>query len=238
VDKNSEQQKEITNMTLALIVLVVFFAVSLSKSAKIKEDKQAYRKRTMTNVSLQDELDAKYFVKIIEDLQALPSAKTLSGDSLIDALEGLYLKYDVPDRRTPEKKLADRAQYLKDIESYRKEGRYPIDDSELALVDRIWHYPFDAPLMDRPDLLVGARNTTIRIGKVEYRYDSRGIPSNLYWTVPAKLVGDLEVLLTTRALNAAGFTYSWDRQESGWQRAEAELKEYRENKKKYPWLYK
>ena len=82
-------------MTLALIVLVVFLIVRFNQSAKIKDNKHTHRKRTITNVPLQDELGAKNFKKIIDDLSALPSSNTLSGDSLMDAIESLYQEYDL-----------------------------------------------------------------------------------------------------------------------------------------------
>ena len=225
-------------MTLALIVLIVFLISWFNQSVKIKGDKYTHRKRTITNVQLQDELDAKNFKKIIDDLTALPPSQTLAGDSLIDAIEKLYQEYGLPDRRTPEQRTIDRAKYLAAIASAREDEEYPIDDSKLPLVDRIWHYPFDAPLIDRPDLLVGIPNTIVEIGDVKYEYDFRGIPTNLYQTIPAKLVGDLEVLLTMRELDAAGYKYSWDRQPADWQRAEIAAEQYKETKKKYPWLYR
>ena len=225
-------------MTLALIVLVVFLVVWFNQSAKIKGDKHTHRKRTITNVQLQDELSAKNFKKVIDDLAALPSAQTLSGDSLIDAIEKLYEEYDLPDRRTQEQRVTDRAKYLAAISSAREDEEYPIDDSKLPLVDRIWHYPFDAPLVDRPDLLVGIPNTIVEIGDVKYKYDHRGIPTNLYQSIPAKLIGDLKVLLTMRELDSADYKYSWNRQAASWQRAEADAEQYKETKKKYPWLYR
>ena len=225
-------------MTLALIVLTVFLIVWFNQSVEIKGDEYTYRKRTITNVQLQDELDAKNFKKIIDDLTALPSSQTLAGDNLMDAIEKLYQEYDLPDRRTPEQRTTDRTKYLAAIASAREDEEYPIDDSKLPLVDRIWHYPFDAPLIDRPDLLVGIPNTIVEIGDVKYEYDFRGIPTNLYQAIPAKLVGDLEVLLTMRELDAAGYKYSWDRQPADWQRAEIAAEQYKETKKKYPWLYR
>lgn len=225
-------------MTLALIVLIVFLISWFNQSVEIKGDEYTYRKRTITNVQLQDELDAKNFKKIIDDLTALPSSQTLAGDNLMDAIEKLYQEYDLPDRRTPEQRTTDRTKYLAAIASAREDEEYPIDDSTLPLVDRIWHYPFDAPLLDRPDLLVGIPNTIVEVNGIEYEYDDRGIPTNLYQTIPAKLVGDLEVLLTMRELDAAGYKYSWDRQPADWQRAEIAAEQYKETKKKYPWLYR
>ena len=225
-------------MTLALIVLIVFLIAWFDQSAKIKGDEHTHRKRTITNVQLQDELDAKTFKKVIDDLAALPSSQTLGGDSLMDAIEKLYQEYDLPDRRTPEQRITDRAKYLAAIASAREDEEYPIDDSKLPLVDRIWHYPFDAPLIDRPDLLIGTPNTIVEVSGIKYKYDHRGIASNMYWTIPAKLVGDLQVLLTMKELDEAGYKYSWNRQESNWQRAEADAKKYKEHKDKYPWLYR
>lgn len=225
-------------MTLALIVLVVFLIVWFNQSAKIKGDKHTHRKRTITNVQLQDELSAKNFKKIIDDLSAMPSSNKLSGNTLLDAIEGLYEQYDLPDRRTPEQKTTDRTKYLTAIASAREDEEYPIDDSKLPLIDRIWHYPFDAPLIDRPDLLVGTPNTIVEVNGIKYKYDHRGIPTNLYQAVPAKLVGDLKVLLTMKELDAAGYKYSWNRQPADWQRAEIAAEQYKETKKKYPWLYR
>ncbi len=225
-------------MTLALIVLIVFLIAWFDQFAKIKGDEYTHRKRTITNVQLQDELDAKTFKKVIDDLAALPSSQTLGGDSLMDAIEKLYQEYDLPDRRTPEQRITDRAKYLAAIASAREDEEYPIDDSKLPLVDRIWHYPFDAPLIDRPDLLIGTPNTIVEVSGIEYMYDHRGIASNMYWTIPAKLIGDLQVLLTMKELDEAGYKYSWNRQESNWQRAEADAKKYKERKDKYPWLYR
>ncbi len=225
-------------MTLALVVLVVFLIVWFNQSAKIKGDKHTHRKRTITNVQLQDEVSAKNFKKVIDDLTALPSSNKLSGDSLIDAIEGLYEQYDLPDRLTAYQKKIDRAKYLAAIASAREDEEYPIDDSGLPLVDRIWYYPFDAPLIDRPDLLFGTPNTIVEVNDVKYKYDHRGIPANLYQAIPAKLVGDLEVLLTMRELDAAGYKYSWNRQPANWQHSEATAEQHKETKKKYPWLYR
>ena len=225
-------------MTLALIVLILFLSVWFNQSAKIKGDKYTHRKRTITNVQLQDELDAKNFTLIINDLIALDKEDPLVGEKLIDAIESLFDKYDLPDMRDDTQRINDRAKYLAAIASAREDEEYPIDDSKLPLVDRIWHYPFDAPLIDRPDLLVGTPNTIIEVSGIEYEYDHRGIPANLYQAIPAKLVGDLEVLLTMRELDAAGYKYSWNRQPANWQRDEIAAEQYKETKKKYPWLYR
>ena len=225
-------------MTLALIVLILFLIVWFNQSAKIKGDKYTHRKRTITNVQLQDELGAKNFTLIINDLIALDKEDPLVGEKLIDAIESLFDKYDLPDMRDDTQRINDRKEYLAAIASAREDEEYPIDDSKLPLVDRIWHYPFDAPLIDRPDLLVGTPNTIIEVSGIEYKYDHRGIPTNLYQAIPAKLVGDLKVLLTMRELDAAGYKYSWNRQPANWQRDEIAAEQYKETKKKYPWLYR
>ena len=92
--------------------------------------------------------------------------------------------------------------------------------------------------MSHLELLFGVPNTIVEHNDIEYKYDHRGIASNMFWTIPAKLVGDLKVLLTMRELDEAGYKYSWNRQESNWQRAEADAKKYKEHKDKYPWLYR
>lgn len=224
-------------MTLALIVLIVFLVVWFFDSAKKKEDKRTYKERTITNVKRQDELSKNNFKKIIEDLQSLPSVEKLSGGNLLDAIEALYDRYNVPDRRTIEEKTKDRTKYLNMLERDRELDDYPVDDSELSLLQKIW-YPLAPPLIDRLDLLFGIADTTLIVDDVTYKYDHRGIPSNLYHPIPAKLIGDLEVLLTIRDLDADGLNYSWNRQESSWQQSDMRIKQYEENKKRYPWLYK
>lgn len=225
-------------MTLALIVLVIFLVVWFNQSAKNKSDKQAHRKRTQTNVKLQDELDAKNFTLIINDLIALDKEEPLVGEKLIDAIESLFDKYDIPDMRDDTQRINDRKEYLNKIYWERRDGDYPEDDSALPLENRIWHSPWQPPLLDRPELLYGTPKTTSTVHGVEYKYDFRGIASNMFWSIPAKLIGEIQPLLTTRELDAQGFNYSWDRQESLWQQAEKRAKEQADNKKKYPWLYK
>ena len=197
-------------MTLALIVLIVFLIAWFDQSAKIKGDKATHRKRTITNVQLQDELNLKNIKKVIDDLEALPNANKLSGDTLLGAIESLYETID----------------------------DYPTNDTKLPLIERIWHYPHDAPDMSHLELLFGVPNTIVEHNDIKYKYDHRGIASNMFWTIPAKLVGDLQVLLTMKELDEAGYKYSWNRQESNWQRAEADAKKYKEHKDKYPWLYR
>lgn len=225
-------------MTLALIVLIVFLSAWFDQSAKIKGDKATYRKRTITNVQLQDELNLKNIKKVIDDLEALPNANKLSGDTLLGAIESLYETYDVPDRRTPEQKAKNYSDFKATLARLRDDDDYPTNDTKLPLIERIWHYPHKAPDMSHLELLFGVPNTIVEHNDIEYKYDHRGIASNMFWTIPAKLVGDLQVLLTMKELDEAGYKYSWNRQESNWQRAEADAKKYKEHKDKYPWLYR
>lgn len=225
-------------MTLALIVLVVFLIVWFNQSTKNKSDKQAHRKRTITNIALQDELSAKNFALVISDLNEIANTKNLSGDTLIDTLEGMYQTYDLPDRRSDTDKINDRKKYLSDLANAIADEDYPVDDSKLPLADKIWHYPFCAPHIERPELLFGNPNTTEVIDGIKYKYDHRGIANHFYWTIPAKLFGDIVVLRTIRELDEEGYRYSWKRQEANWQKAEKEAEQYKYNKDKYPWLYK
>lgn len=224
-------------MTLALIVLIVFLVVWFFDSAKKKEDILTRKKKTITNVKLQDELYIKNFKLIISDLEKIASTTNLSGGILLDAIESLYIKYDIPDERTPEQKIKDRNEYIKDIAEYQKSGYYPADDSTLPLAKKIWHFPFTAPHLDRLELMLGTPDTIVNVDGVTYQYDFRGIPSRMYSTVPAKLINKINVLLTVRDLRFAGFNYSWNRQESLWQQTDKQIKELEENKKRYPWLY-
>lgn len=225
-------------MTLALIVLVVFLVVWFNQSAKSKSDKQAHRKRTITNITLQDELSAKNFTLVFNDLSEIARTTNLSGNGLIDALERMYQTYDLPDRRNEADKTNDRKKYLADLARMIADEDYPEDDSKLSLADKIWHYPFYAPHIDRPELLFGNPNTIEVIDGIKYKYDHRGIANHFYWTVPAKLFGDIVVLRTIRELDEAGYKYSWNRQEANWQKAEKEAQQYKYNKEKYPWLYR
>lgn len=78
-------------------------------------------------------MNVKNFKKIIDDLTALPQSNKLSGNKLLDAIEGLYRQYNVPDRRTQEQKTADRAKYLTALDRARKEKEYPIDDTKIII---------------------------------------------------------------------------------------------------------
>ena len=104
-------------MTLALVVLVVFLVVWFSDSAKKREEKQAYQKKTITNVKLQDELWCDNFKMIIADLEELDKVSPLTADQVMPTIESLFDKYDIPDERTSrEKQIATNA-YLQAIQS-------------------------------------------------------------------------------------------------------------------------
>lgn len=227
-------------MTLALIVLVVFLVVWANDSTKKKAEKFNHRKSTITNVQLQDEIYKQNFTKIIADLEKMDKETPLIGATLLDALGFLYELYNLPDSRTDDEKNDDLEKYHKDLEWIREpyNDSYPQDESILTLPQRIWCVTTAVPHVKQLDLLFEKPGKAIWVDDFYYSYDFRGIPSNIYRTVPAKLFGRINVLLTTKDLKAKGFNYSWNRQESDWQRLELELKEYEKKKESYPWLYK
>lgn len=223
-------------MTIAIILLVAFLVGCVIQALVEVVGKHNYRKQTITDVELQDKLSIKNFKKIVDDIIAMPDSDKLSGEALLNAIESLYEVYNVPDRRTPTQKVKDHADFKSKIQRLISFKEYPADDTTLPLMNRIWHYPHQVPDMNHLELLYGIPNTTIEHNGGIYEYDSRGIAC-LYWTIPSKLIGDLEVLLTTRDLAEAGYKFSGDRRGSHWQHATAEAKKYQENKEKYPWLY-
>lgn len=232
-------------MTFALIMLVVFLVVWMTDTTKKRTSKFEHRKKTITNIPLQDQLSQENFLKIIADLEKMDKETFLTGDTLIDAIEYLYELYDIPDDRTEQQKMADRQKFKRDLDVAREyvvsptKRTYPQDETGLTLSQRIWcvNYPKVIPHMEQPDLVFGTPNTTLTIDEFTYKYDTRGIAANVYRTIPAKLLGQIEVLLTMRDLRAKGFNYSWNRKDSLWQQSEAVAKQCQEREKKYPWLY-
>lgn len=80
-------------MTALLIFLIflAFFSMNYSYKQKTKLDWK--RKQFRTNVKMQDELEKKFFVQIINDLKQMDSVNRLYGDELITALRVLFSKY-------------------------------------------------------------------------------------------------------------------------------------------------
>lgn len=240
-------------MTLALVVLVVFLAVWFLDSAKKKQDKQAHKKRTITNVKRQDEIWCMNFTKVYSDLEEIYKSKSLDESTILSAIESLFDKYDIPDTRTNEEKIASTKNYLTQYrESHATVDRIyeedctfarilkesPPEKKAILLKDLIWYYPCVSPLLNKPELLIGTPYTSSTVENVTYKYDAYGRATNMWRTEPALLIVRLCNLLTIKALDTEKLNYSWDRQESSWQQSEQRIKNYDENKKRYPWLYR
>ena len=237
-------------MTLALIVLVVFLIVWFFDSAKKKEEKQAQRKQTITNVKHQDELWCENYKKVINDLRDMDP---IDGITIMQKIETLFAKYDIPDPREESEKHSSQQAHLRKYKESIEEVDRRYEDSCLyanilgeglptkkvpSLEDCIWYYPWTPPNIDKPELLFGKPNTSVTIDGTTYKYDANGRATNASVTEPAALISMICNLLTIRALDGEGFNYSWNRRESFWQQSEANVKAYQDNKTKYPWLYK
>lgn len=221
----------------ALILALLGLAVgSANSSLTACEKKYNYRKSTITNVALQDELYVANFKEIMNALEAMNKVTPLVGSRLLDALEFLYKLYDLPDRRDLTKKVNDRKDYL---EAIRSKKIFYDDFSQANLTQRIWYdyYPSEVPHVKNPQLLLSIPDVQKKVNGITYYYDYRGIPTNMYCTVPAKIIDDIKLLLTRRDLAKKGFHYSGTRQESDWQQIEKRLAKRDEEEKKYPWLY-
>lgn len=78
----------------ALLIFLIFLAVfSMSSSSKQKTKLDWKRKQIKTNVKMQDELEKKFFVQIMNDLERMDSVNRLYGDKLITALQILFSEY-------------------------------------------------------------------------------------------------------------------------------------------------
>lgn len=78
----------------ALLIFLVFLAVfSMSYSSKQKTKLDWKRKQIKTNIKMQDELEKKFFVQIMNDLKRMDSVNRLYGDKLITALQILFSEY-------------------------------------------------------------------------------------------------------------------------------------------------
>lgn len=80
-------------MTALLIFLVLLAVFSMSYSSKQKTKLDWKRKQIKTNVKMQDELEKKFFVQIMNDLKRMDSVNRLYGDKLITALQILFSEY-------------------------------------------------------------------------------------------------------------------------------------------------
>lgn len=240
-------------MTLALVVLIVFLVVWFFDSAKKKEDKRTYREKTITNVKRQDELWCNNFSKVMSDLEEISQSMAVDGNSIMETIESLFVKYDIPDTRSESEKISALQKHsrlykeaCKSIaENYEDDcafakilGNQQPAQQQFGLHDLIWYYPWQPPHIDRPELFFGEPNASITIDDIVYKYDNYGRASNLFATEPARLILRICNLLTIRALDEEKVNYSWNRQESSWQQSDMRIKQYEENKKRYPWLYK
>lgn len=82
-------------MTALLICLAVIAVVAICDSSRRKTKADWKKKQVKTNVKMQDELEKKFFVQIIDELKRMDSVNRLYGDELINALHVLYSEYHV-----------------------------------------------------------------------------------------------------------------------------------------------
>lgn len=82
-------------MTALLICLAVVAVVAICDSSRRQTKADWKKKQVRTNVKMQDELEKKFFVQIINELKRMDSVNRLHGDELINALNVLYSEYHV-----------------------------------------------------------------------------------------------------------------------------------------------
>lgn len=82
-------------MTALLICLAVVAVVAICDSSKRKTKADWKKKQVRTNIKMQDELEKKFFVQIIDELKRMDATNRLYGDELIKALHVLYNEYHV-----------------------------------------------------------------------------------------------------------------------------------------------
>lgn len=187
-------------MTLALIVAIIYLCVwgndRLNRSEKALDDK----KKTITNVPLQDYFSKLAFMDIMDDLYRMDKLTPLVGERLIDAIEFLFEHYDIPDERTEQERAKDREQHLHDVWWHQKSIKdYPQDESMLPLPNRIWHnlpllsFQLDAswqnyqrfpelPFVNNPDLLFGEPNSILYTDNPDYKTKKRAKYEKEYGT--------------------------------------------------------
>ena len=204
--------------------------------------KKAERAKTITNIPLQDELFKQNYTRVLNELKTIDKETFLWGDTLMDALEFLYVLHDIPDRRTEEEKREDREKYAAQLnENLNVIGTRPRLEwkenvSTAPLEARMWFFTWDDEwkLMATPKFIYGQRNKSFNVPELENNghiptisYDYRGIINMLTngLSVPVSIFYDIVYLLTVRELKFLRYNYSWDRQESEWQRREKEMQE-------------
>lgn len=114
------------NMTLFLIVLIVFLCVwfnDADKRAKKKTQKIEEKKRQENiNISLQDVIEKKYFDLILDALRKADRAKRLYLKEILDVIEFTYDKYGIPYEHETWLSGKTRTQYREDnYREYKKD---------------------------------------------------------------------------------------------------------------------
>ena len=231
-------------MTFLLIVVIIAIGVSIYQAGEWKKKESSYKKKNTTNIPLQKELIAKHYDELNSEIITHGNDNPiLTNEQLFDYIEFLFEKYNLPDFRTEEQKSEDRKKYLlcanqyfSNTVSFSSEQEVAFDTiqdaSKVNLLERIFlqSKPFSS------DILFGTRNTKVEFNGLTYKYDYRGfieISNNplckLYWTAIQ--------LLTEKELKSRGYKYSYNFKESEWQRREADIEKYNENKDRYPWYF-
>ena len=82
-------------MTLALIAVIAFFVLGFIQKAKIAAKKRKEKSQTKTNVELQSKIEKAIDVIILADIERLAA----TGASRDEAIEKLYVKYDIPRKK-------------------------------------------------------------------------------------------------------------------------------------------
>lgn len=202
-------------MTLLLIVAIVLFIVwSAQKShgaVKIEEQKR----RTKTNVALENELREKFIFIVDEDISEVDLAQhsidslksshvkllrqTASGETRVDLyalMIGLYEKYKIP--------LAEKSPFLSSDSSSQEKDRNETYRQEEIYINNV----------------KSLKELILKISPTRRLYEN------------------IIQLLTKRSMYSLGYQLSKNGyDESEWQRREAKLSEYEAQKKEYPWLY-
>lgn len=188
-------------------------------------------------------------------------------DQLFTIVESLFNGADaIPDFRSEHMKNLDRSEYAKLVHFYRfidhitdkqfeNDSRYY---KEISYIERIFlkkHVPKDIS-----KIFFGTPNTSVPAPK-EMR-EELGIPVDLdddrwagsryIWNLDYNSLGELKYLFstplssliyqicrlrTTKELKKQGYCYSYNNEDSEWQKTETDLKKYKEFKDKFPWYF-
>ncbi len=244
-------------MTLALIAAILFGIAWSNHNSNIRADAKKERARTITNISLQDELFCKNLAKVFNDLLKMDEVTPLVGDTLFEAIDYLYKLYDIPDDRTFTEKLKDKKTHLETIKNMRwsdsigihfnqilgeeLEYDYPEDETKISLFKRIWLIcDFNKEIMSDAEKMFGAKNSVKIVDGTEYKYNDCGFLTDFFnYSSPLTIyIKEIVGLLTRRDLYYMGYNYSPRREHSLWQQSNIICNQWNEKIKKYPWLYR